>query len=207
MKSTSPQKIFSQGRIETSSMLFRCALLTAFLSLPVTMHANEENLLVNGDFEQVDQITPEEKERRNIGQWVLGNTPELLPSQWALHEAHAGTITMVSDDVRSGLYALKVQSGWVYNGFRCPPEPLLKISFKAKGTGRVRVMLFQYEKGLDGAVLQFLPTAEVKTIELIDEWKEYTFEHQVDQPDANDIALALDVAETMLVDDIVVSIP
>jgi len=204
--------IFSQaalpfGQFSIFPMFIRSVMLATVLAFPVTSHADEESLLINGDFEQVEQIKPEEEDRYNIGQWILGNTPGLFPKQWAVHESHPGTITIVSDDVRSGKYALKVQKGWVYNGFRCASQALLKLRFWAKGSGSVKVMLFQYEKGPDGSVFQFLPTAEVKTIELGGEWQEYTFEHQGDHPDVNEVALAFAVSEEMLVDDIAVCMP
>jgi hypothetical protein len=187
--------------------LFLPLFATVVCMSSLTPGGAEESLLSNGGFEEVNHVTPDTRDSYNIGAWTLGNQPELLPKNWFLHEAHPGTISMISEDVRFGQYACKIDQGWIYSGFRCSPDSVLKFSFWAKGSGRVKVMLFQYDKGADGSIAQFLPTAEIGSVELTDEWKHYTLELRPDHPDVNDAALAFAVAESMSIDDIVVALP
>jgi len=161
-------------------------------------------LLGNGGFEQLSEIKSDaDRSFHSIGQWELGNTPAIFPVGWSLHDAHPGKLTMVSDDVRSGKWAAKVEHGWIFKGFDVTPGAALKISFWAKGNEMLKTMLFQYRHE-NGEVKDFLETVELDALPLQDEWQKHTIEHQLRSPSANRVAVAFCVEGEIILDDVFV---
>jgi hypothetical protein len=131
----------------------------------------------------------------------MGNVPPRLPTGWSLHHAQKGRLTLVGEDVKSGDVACKVEGGgWIHSAFPANADARINISFWAKGEGKVRVMIFQYEHDASDAVVQFLETVELETIEPGGEWKEYKMQHHFSIPAVNRAHIAFDVQGVAVLD-------
>ncbi len=161
-----------------------------------------DGMLANGDFEETVEIsTDADRQRYQAEGWELGNVPPRLPSGWSLHHTHKGRLTLVEENVKSGGVACMVEGGgWIHAGFPVNADSRLNITFWAKGDGKVRVMLFQYEYDSNGSVAQFLETAELETVQLNGEWKEYKMTHQFSLPAVNRADIAFDVQGAAVLD-------
>ena len=175
-------------------------VVVASLSSPVFLMA--DNLLLNGDFEETVEISTDADRQRFQGDgWKLGNEPPRLPSGWALHDAHKGRLTLVEEDAKSGGLACKVEGGgWIHAPFPVNSDSLINITFWAKGEGKVGVMIFQYEHDSSDAVIQFLETAQLETVQLDGEWKEYKMQHLFSTPAVNRAHIAFDVQGAAVLD-------
>jgi hypothetical protein len=178
------------------------AIIVAAVSFSMPAILMADNLLINGDFEQTVEIsTDADRQRYLVEGWELGSEHPRLPSGWALHHAHKGRLTLVEKDVKSGSLACMVEGGgWIHAGFPVNSDAGLNVTFWAKGDGKVRMMLFQYETDSTGSVIQFLETVELETIQLGGEWKEYKIAHQFSIPAVNRADIAFDVQGMAVLD-------
>lgn len=180
-------------------------MLSALLLISSSRVFSADNKLVNGGFEDSVSInTPADAEFRSVGSWKLGDNL-LYPEGWGLHHIYVGELSLVQENVHSGLFAAKITNGCVFSAFPATEGSKFIATFWARGNGRLNIMLFQSEVDADGALLQSLPTTELESIELKNEWKEYAIEIEAEASEVNSIALAFRAEEIVWLDDVVVT--
>jgi len=182
------------------------AIVAAIASLLSSPFLIAEDILRWGDFEEAVEVsTDADRQRFQVEGWEFGNEPPRIPSGWILHHAQKGKLTIVQDDAKSGNVACKVEGGgWIHAPFPARADSRVNISFQAKGEGKVRVMIFQYEHDSSGSVIQFLDTAELETVQLKEEWTEYKMQHHFSVPAVNQAHIAFDVQGMAVLDSVII---
>lgn len=162
------------------------------------------NEIENGDFETlITSVDDASKERYSQWGWTFGNDPILLPTGWSLHDAHPGKLSIVEENVHSGINACQIDNGWIHYLFPVVSGDNLEIQIWARGEGSIEVMLFQYEEAPEGGHRP-LETEVLPKIVLSGEWEKHTFSVPVTLPSVARMALAFGVNGTAVVDDVVV---
>jgi len=172
-------------------------------SFRTLVFGGEPPLVSNGGFERTVEIA-KESERTFYGispEWELGNSPNLFPLEWSLHEAHPGRLTLFNEGAFSGQWSAELERGWIYTGLEVQEGQELATRFWAKGGGTVKVMFFQY--AYEGATpKEFLETVVLGDIPLTDEWKEYTLNYKLTAKGVNRVGLAFAASDVLMIDDI-----
>ena len=167
-----------------------------------------EGVIQNGGFEDVITLdTPALVKRYGRAGWRYGHTPPQLPRRWFLHGGHPGTATVVTDGAHAGRRAWKVDGGWVQQSMagRIPPNATLRIAFWARGTGTLKVALYQYKTTAAGK-RTFHRTEMVGTVKLAPAWRRHlvSYKHAPSDPPA--ASLAFWVTGSATLDDVSVRI-
>lgn len=190
--------------MNTPSIL-KYTFVFALLVLPPIVKGGE-SLISNGGFEEIVEITSDEDRKRyGIGTWELGNEPPISPVGWKLQEGHEGKMTMIGEGMKAGLWSCQIENGWLHSkDFEVSEGSAVKVTFQAKGSGKVTVRFYQYEYDEDGSPRQFLPSAELEAIDLDEDWQEYSMEYQFSNGEVNRAILAFDVPDTLVLDEVTV---
>lgn len=182
----------------------RFCLLAGVLYGASSALGDDLNEIENGDFETlITSVDDASKERYAQWGWTFGNDPILLPTGWNLHDAHPGKLTIVEENVHSGMSACQIDTGWIHYLFPVAAGDNLEIEIWARGEGFIEVMLFQYEEAPEGGHRP-LETEVLSRIVLSGEWEKHTYSVPVTLPSVARMALAFGVNGTAVMDDVVV---
>lgn len=170
-------------------------------------------LIRNGRFDDIIVMDTDALFRRHgSGRWEYGNEPPMIPRHWRLGGAYTGSITVISDAVYAGDYAVRIEhEGASFAAFAQDIDAEVKggqkllVSFAARGSADLSVTAWVYGRDPETGRRRHEGSRGIGSVQTGGDWQRHELVYVHAEDDPGDVRLAFYVREGLAdIDDVYV---